>query len=54
MNGMVTHDWGALGMIAMTEIIGLIGLATSRNTSSWYITSWIDLKLERFATIAVV
>ena len=38
MNGMVRHDWGALGITAMTEIIGLIGLATSRNTSSLYIT----------------
>ena len=38
MNGMVRHDWGGLGMTAMTEIIGLIGLGTSRNTSSWYIT----------------
>ena len=38
MNGMVRHDWGALGMTAMTEIIGFIMVATSRNTGSFYIT----------------
>ena len=38
MNGMVRHDWGVLGMTAMTEIILLIGLAISRNTGSLYIT----------------
>ena len=38
MNGMVRHDWGALGMSAMSDIIGLIGVAISRNTSSLYIT----------------
>ena len=38
MNLMVRHNWGALWMTAMTEIIWLIGLATSRDTSSLYIT----------------
>ena len=38
MNGMVRHDWGALGMTAITDIMGLIGLAISSNTSSLYIT----------------
>ena len=38
MNGMVRHGWGALGMTAMTEIIGLIMLATSRNRGSFCIT----------------
>ena len=33
---MVRRDWGGLGMTAITEIIGLIGLATRRNTGSWY------------------
>ena len=38
MNGIVKHDWGALRMSSMTDIIGLFGLAVSRNTSSFYIT----------------
>ena len=46
MNGIVKHDWGALRMSSMTDIIVIIiviiviiiGLAVSRNTSSFYIT----------------